>query len=97
MAKVKKSVYRWCWGRLVANKPPIYYTKCPLWPQNMIFGTCGSLEHFEYFMKKYLNLCETSKRNTKCFWISIKSENKVSSAYGVAIRCGAIEWFKPAI
>ena len=87
MASVKKSVYRWCWGRLVANKPPFYYTKCPFWPQNLIFGTTGSLEQFENFMKKHLNSFQTLKRNTKCFWISIKSEIKVSSAFGVAIKC----------
>ena len=71
----------------MANKPPFYYTKCPFWPQNLIFGTTGSLEQFENFMKKHLNSLQTLKRNTKCFWISIKSEIKVSSAFGVAIKC----------
>ena len=54
--RVKKSVYRLCWGRLVANKPPIYYSKfcCSFWPKNLIFGTSGSLEKLE-------NLIKTSK------------------------------------
>ena len=82
MAHVKKIVYTWCWGRLVASKPPIYYTKCSFWTQNLILGTSGSLEQFENFMKKHLNLCQTLKRNTKWFWIWIKSENKVSSLLG---------------
>ena len=62
MAYVKKSVYRCCWGILVANKPPIYNTKCPFWSQNLIFVTSGSLEQFENFMKKHLNLCQTLKK-----------------------------------
>ena len=81
MAYVKKSVYRWCWGMLVANKPLIYYTKSLFWPQNLIFGTNGSLEQFENLMKKHLNLCKTLKRNIKCSWISFISENKVSSTF----------------
>ena len=55
LAQVKKSVYRWCWARLVANKPPIYYSKSPFWPQNLMFGTSGSLEQLENLMKKHLS------------------------------------------
>ena len=46
MGTVKKSICRWCWGRLVANKLSIYYIKCPFWPQNLMFVTTGSPEHF---------------------------------------------------
>ena len=90
MAQVKKSVNRWSWGMLVANKPPIYYTKCTFWPQNLIFGTNGCLYQLENLMKKHLDLCKTSKTNIKCFRIGIKRENKVSSTFWVAIRSGPI-------
>ena len=63
MAKAKKSVYRWCWGRLLANKSPIYYSKCQFWPQNLMFGKTGSLEQFKNFMKKHLNVRKTLTRN----------------------------------
>jgi hypothetical protein len=66
---------------LVANKPLFYYTKSLFWPQNLIFGTNGSLEQFENLMKKYLKLCKTLKGNIKCFWIRFKSENEVSSTF----------------
>ena len=38
----------------MANKPLNNYTKYPFWPQNSIFGTFGSLEQFENFMKNNL-------------------------------------------
>ena len=53
-----------------------------------MFGTSGSLKQFENFMKKHKKLCKTLARNVKCIWICIKSENKVSSAFGEAIRRG---------
>ena len=37
----------------MANKPQIYYSKFPSWPPNLIFGTSGSLEQLENFMKKH--------------------------------------------
>ena len=71
MAQVKKSVYRWCWSMLVANKPPIYYTKCPLWPQNLIFGTNGSLEQF---VKNILNYAKHKKETLNAFGSALKVE-----------------------
>ena len=47
----KGIVNRWCWGRLVANKPPIYITKGPFWPLNLIFARSGSHEQHEFFLK----------------------------------------------
>jgi hypothetical protein len=49
-----------------------------------------NLEQFENCMKVYLNLGKTLTRSNKCFWFFIQSENKVSSAFRVAIRCGPI-------
>ena len=66
---------------LVANKPLIYYTKCPFWSQNLIFGRNGSFEQLENLMKKYIKLCKTLKRSIKCSWICFISENKVSSTF----------------
>ena len=40
--------------RLVANEAPIYYTKCPFSPQNLMFGMSETLEQFENFMKKHV-------------------------------------------
>ena len=31
--KWRKVFYKRCWGRLVASKPALYYSKCPFWPQ----------------------------------------------------------------
>ena len=55
----EKCLCRWCWGRLVAKKPTIYYSKCPFWILNLIFGAPGRLKQHENFMKKHLNVCKT--------------------------------------
>ena len=76
---------------LVANKPPIYYTKCTFWPQNLIFGTNGCLDQFENLMKKHLIYAKHQKETLNAFGsICIKGENKVSSTFWVANRCGPI-------
>ena len=54
MGKVKKSICRWCWGMLVANKLWIYYINCPFWPQNLMFVTTGCPEQLEKCMKNIL-------------------------------------------
>ena len=67
--------------------------------RNLIFGNWNIWEPWAVwkFLEKHLNWCKTLKRNIKYLWVWIKSENKVSSAFGVALRSGPILWFKPAI
>ena len=54
-----KSICRWRWGTLVANKPSIYYLKCTFWPQNLMFWTTGRPEKFKKLLRKHLDLCKT--------------------------------------
>ena len=62
-----------------------------------MFGKTGSPEQFEKFKNKHFNSYKTLTKGSKCFGISIKNGEKVSTAFREAIRAGPIKWFKPTI
>ena len=74
MGKIKKSISRWFWGMLMADKLSIYNTKCPFWPQNLIFRTNGCPEQFEKCMKKHLNLHKSLTKALNAFGSALKVE-----------------------
>ena len=52
--KVKKIVYIWCRGTLLANELSIYYIKCLFCPQNLMLEPTGKPGQNENFMKNII-------------------------------------------
>ena len=77
MGKVKKSIYRWCILRLVANKPSAYYLKSLFWAQNLMFRTTESLKRFEdLILKNVLIYVEHLQKALNAFGSAVKIEKR---------------------